>query len=151
MAKYAVALLNAGRVDLLLDVRDGKISSMEKAYQQHLDESKGGEGKKDVGLIALNERLSKVGAAVQTLSEQVEKLKSLTYAVENNEDLNDLVEAAEKFSSLYAGSAYEISKALVPTGYEGSDKERRMEWMQDHAHLSPSEWKAAYKEVFGNE
>jgi hypothetical protein len=151
MAKQAVALLNAGRVDLLTDVRDGKIGNMEKAYQQHLDEQKGGEGKKDVGLIALNERLGKVGAAIQKLKTEVEELKSLTYAVESNEALEELITAAAKFSSLYAGNAHEISSTLVPAGYEGSDRERRVEWMREHAHLSPADWSAAYKEVFGNE
>ena len=151
MAKYAVALLNAGRVGLLTDVRDGTISSMEKAYQQHLDEQKGAEGKKDVGLIALNERLGKVGATIQKLKTEVEELKSLTYAVEINEDLEELITAAAKFSSLYAGNAHEISSTLVPAGYEGSDRERRVEWMREHAHLSPADWVEAYKEVFGNE
>jgi hypothetical protein len=150
-ARYAVALLNAGRIDLLTDVRDGKISSMEKAYQQHLDEQKGGENKKDVGLIALNERLGKVGAAIQKLKTEVEELKSLTYAVESNEALEELITAAAKFSSLYAGNAHEISSTLVPAGYEGSDRERRVEWMREHAHLSPADWAEAYKEVFGNE
>jgi len=150
-ARQAVALLNAGRIDLLLDVRDNKIASMEKAYQQHLDEQKGGEGKKDAGLIALNERLGKVGAAIQKLKTEVEELKSLTYAVESNEALEELITAAAKFSSLYAGNAHEISSTLVPAGYEGSDRERRVEWMREHAHLSPADWVKAYKEEFGNE
>ena len=148
MANQAVALLNAGRVDLLIDVRDGTISSIEKAYQKHLEEQKGAEGKKDAGFIALNERLGKVGAAIQTLSNEVEKLQSLTYAVEGNGDLEDLITADAKFRSLNAGNAHEISKTLVPAGYEGSDREQRAAWMKEHAHLSAADWKAAYEEAF---
>ena len=148
MAKQAVALLNAGRIDLLVDVRDSKISSMEKAYQQYLDENKDDEDQQDAGFINLNARLSKVGAAIQTLNTEIDKLKSLTYAAEENSDLDDLIEAVEKFSGLYAGNAYEIGKSLVPAGYEGSDREARAAWMKEHADLSPAEWSAAYKEAF---
>ena len=151
MAKQAVALLNAGRIDLLVDVRNGVISSMDKAYQQHLDEQRGGENKRDVALIALSERLGKVGAAIQKLKTEVEELKSLTYAVESSEALEELIAAAVKFGSLYAGSAHEISSTLVPAGYEGSDRERRVEWMRKHTDLSPAEWVKAYKQEFGNE
>ncbi len=151
LANYAVALLNAGRVDLLIDVRDGAISSMEKAYQQHLDEQKGAEDQRDAGLVALNTRLAKVGAAIQTLSNEVDKLSSLTYAVEENVDLDELIEAVTKFGSLYAGNPNVISKTLVPAGYEGSERERRAAWMQEHAHLSASEWAAAYEEAFRDE
>ncbi len=151
MATKSVALLNAGRVDLLLDVRNGVISSMEKAYQQHLDEQKGAEDQRDAGLVALNTRLAKVGAAIQTLSNEVDKLSSLTYAVEENVDLDELIEAVTKFGSLYAGNPNVISKTLVPAGYEGSERERRAAWMQEHAHLSASEWAAAYEEAFRDE
>lgn len=149
-ANMAVALLNAGRVDLLLDVRNGVISSMEKAYQQHLDEQKGAENR-DHRVAELLGALSKLGSAIDRLGSEAETLESLRYAVEGSSDLDDLIATAKKLHQTYAGVANEIGKNLVPAGYEGSVRAERAAWMQAHADLAPADWSAAYREAFGED
>ena len=87
MAKMAVALLNAGRIDLLADVRDGKISSMEKAYAEHLQ---AGVEDTPARYEQLVTALTKAKNALAQAERQAEEIEGLVAFVHNSDELKEL-------------------------------------------------------------
>ena len=86
-AKKAVALLNAGRIDLLVDVRNGAISSMEKAYAEHLQ---AGAEDTPARYEQLVTALTKAKNALAQAERQAEEIEGLVAFVENSDELKEL-------------------------------------------------------------
>jgi hypothetical protein len=112
MAKQAVALLNAGRVDLLIDVRDGEISSMEKAYQQHLDEQKGSEDKPEQ-YVLLVDNLTKVGNALKAASTNVAEIRDRLAFVDDDGSIEAFCVLVEKVTTALENDHAEIIERLA--------------------------------------
>ena len=87
MANQAVALLSAGRIDLLADVRDGKISSMEKAYAEHLQ---AGVEDTPARYEQLVTALTKAKNALAQAERQAEEIEGLVAFVHNSDELKEL-------------------------------------------------------------
>ena len=86
-AKKAVALLNAGRIDLLVDVRNGAISSMEKAYAEHLQ---AGAEDTPARYEQLVTALTKAKNALAQAERQAEEIEGLVAFVHNSDELKEL-------------------------------------------------------------
>ena len=86
-AKKAVALLNAGRIDLLVDVRNGAISSMEKAYAEHLQ---AGAEDTPARYEQLVTALTKAKNALAQAERQAEEIEGLVAFVQNSDELKTL-------------------------------------------------------------
>ena len=86
-AKKAVALLNAGRIDLLVDVRNGAISSMEKAYAEHLQ---AGAEDTPARYEQLVTALTKAKNALAQAERQAEEIEGLVAFVQNSDELKEL-------------------------------------------------------------
>ena len=112
MAKQAVALLNAGRIDLLIDVRDGAISSMEKAYQQYLDEQQGAEDKPEQYALLVN-NLTKVGNALKAASTNVAEIRDRLAWIEDDGTIEAFCVLVEKVTAALEGDHTEIIERLA--------------------------------------
>ena len=112
MAKQAVALLNAGRVDLLIDVRDGAIESMKKAYQQHLDEQKGAEDKPEQ-YVLLVDNLTKVGNALKAASTNVAEIRDRLAFVDDDGSIEAFCVLVEKVTTALENDHAEIIERLA--------------------------------------
>jgi uncharacterized protein YdbL (DUF1318 family) len=86
-AKQAVALLNAGRIDLLVDVRDGRIGSMQKAYDEHLQ---AGAEEMPERYEQLVTALNKAKNALAQAERQAEEIEGLLAFVQNSDELKEL-------------------------------------------------------------
>ena len=112
MARQAVALLNAGRVDLLIDVRDGAISSMEKAYQQHLDEQKGAEDKPEQYLL-LVDNLTKIGNALKAANTNVAEIRDRLAFIDDDGTIEAFCVLVEKVTTALENDHAEIIERLA--------------------------------------
>ena len=112
MAKMAVALLNAGRVDLLTDVRDGTISSMEKAYQQHLDGQKGAEDKPEQ-YVLLVDNLTKVGNALKAAGTNVAEIRDRLAFIDDDGSIEAFCTLVEKVTATMDQRHVEIIENLT--------------------------------------
>ena len=92
-AKKAVALLNAGRIDLLVDVRNGAISSMEKAYAEHLQ---AGAEDTPARYEQLVTALTKAKNALAQAERQAEEIEGLVAFVQNSDELKELASDIRK-------------------------------------------------------
>ena len=120
MAKQAVALLNAGRIDLLVDVRDGKISSMEKAYQQHLDERAGAEIKPE-HFEQLVTHLTKGGNAIDALARHAAEIEGRLAFVDDDGSLAEWCRQAQKLAEMLADDHKDILDRLTYTPESDED------------------------------
>lgn len=112
MANQAVALLNAGRVDLLIDVRDGAISSMEKAYQQHLDEQKGAEDKPEQYAL-LVDNLTRIGNAIKTAGANVAEIRDRLAFIDDDGSIEAFCVLVEKVTATMDQRHAEIIDTLT--------------------------------------
>ena len=87
MAQQAVGLLNAGRIDLLVDVRNGVISSMEKAYAEHLQ---AGAEEMPERYEQLVTALTKAKNALAQAERQADEIEGLVAFVHNSDELKEL-------------------------------------------------------------
>ena len=119
-AKHAVHLLNAGRIDLLVDVRDGKISSMEKAYQQHLDEREGAEIKPE-HFEQLVTHLTKGGNAIDALARHAAEIEGRLAFVDDDGSLAEWCRQAQKLAEMLADDHKDILDRLTYTPESDED------------------------------
>ena len=120
MAKQAVALLNAGRIDLLVDVRDGKISSMKNAYQQHLDEQEGAEIKPE-HFEQLVTHLTKGGNAIDALARHAAEIEGRLAFVDDDGSLAEWCRQAQKLAEMLADDHKDILDRLTYTPESDED------------------------------
>ena len=93
MANQAVSLLNAGRIDLLVDVRNGKISSMEKAYAEHLQAGAEDTPERYEQLVTA---LTKAKNALAQAERQADEIEGLVAFVHNSDELKELASDIRK-------------------------------------------------------
>ena len=93
MANQAVSLLNAGRIDLLVDVRNGKISSLEKAYAEHLQAGAEETPERYEQLVTA---LTKAKNALAQAERQAEEIEGLVAFVQNSDELKELASDIRK-------------------------------------------------------
>jgi len=120
ISQQAVALLNAGRIDLLVDVRDGKISSMEKAYQQHLDEREGAEIKPE-HFEQLVTHLTKGGNAIDALARHAAEIEGRLAFVDDDGSLAEWCRQAQKLAEMLADDHKDILDRLTYTPESDED------------------------------
>ena len=130
MARYTVALLNAGRIDLLVDVRDGKVISnaggeetkltIKRAYQQHLDEREGAEIKPE-HFEQLVTHLTKGGNAIDALARHAAEIEGRLAFVDDDGSLAEWCRQAQKLAEMLADDHKDILDRLTYTPESDED------------------------------
>jgi hypothetical protein len=111
LANRATALLNAGRVDLLIDVRDSVLPSIEAAYQQHLDEQKGSEDKPEQYEM-LVDNLTKIGNALKAASTNVAEIRDRLAWIDDDGSIEAFCLLVEKVTTALENDHAEIISQL---------------------------------------